>query len=124
MNTIYKSTLGFLAAFILITATLYTQLGYAEDQIRHKRGPEKMINKLDLSDNQTGQFRSIMEKQHTKRKTIHEQYRESREDEHEAMKLLHQETIERLTPVLTFEQLESFEIEVKKHRLKKQKRLE
>ncbi len=119
MSTIYKSTLGFLAAFILITATLYTQLSYAEDQNRPKRGPEQMIKKLSLSDNQTEQFRNIMEEQHQKRKNILEQYKESREEVHEAMEALHKETIERLTPALTAEQLESFETDVKKHRQKR-----
>lgn len=119
MNIIYKTTYGFLASFILIVATLYTQVSYAEGQNRPKRGPEQMINKLNLSDNQTEQFRSIMDEQHSKRKAVHEQYKASREEEHEAMESLHQETIERLTPVLTAEQLESFETEVKKHRPKK-----
>jgi len=119
MSTIYKSTLGFLAVFILITATLYTQFSYAEEQNRHKRGPERMIEKLNLSDNQTEQFRTIMDEQHQKRKNVHEQYKDSRETEHEAMKALHQETIERLSPVLTAEQLKSFEIEVKRHRPKR-----
>jgi len=119
MSTIYKSTLGFLAVFILITATLYTQFSYAAEQNRPKRGPERMIEKLDLSDNQTEQFRSIMDEQHQKRMDVHEQYKESREEEHEAMEVLHQETIGRLTPVLTAEQLESFEETIKKHRPKR-----
>jgi len=116
MSTIYKSTLGFLAVFILITTTLYTQFGYAEEKNRPKRGPERMIEKLNLSDNQTEQFRSIMDEQHQKRKDIHEQHKASRETEREAMESLHQETIERLSPVLTAEQLASFEEVVKKHR--------
>jgi len=119
MSIIYKSTFGFLAAFILIAATLYSQFGYAEEQNRPKRGPGQMIEKLGLSDNQTEQFRSIMHEQHQKRKDVHEQYKESREKEHEAMEALHQETIERLSPVLTAEQLKSFETEVKKHRPKR-----
>ena len=122
MDIIYKSTLGFLTAFILITAMLYSQYGYTEEQNRPKRGPEQMIHKLSLSDNQTEQFRSIMDEQHQKKRYIHKQYKESRETEREAMDLLHQETIEKLSPVLTAEQLSSFETEVKKHRPKRRSR--
>lgn len=82
----------------------------------HGRGPEQLMQKLGLNEDQKQQFLAIMKEQHEKRIELHGQYRDSRSQEHQAMETLHQQTIERLQPLLTEDQLSQFEYAMKHRR--------
>jgi Spy/CpxP family protein refolding chaperone len=73
------------------------------------RGLDQLIAQLNITDENTDAFLSIMHEQHKKRMDIHNQSRGSREQEREAMDLLYADTIERLQAVLSIEQLQQFE---------------
>ena len=108
---------GSLILVMLASLLLFSQLSMAQTPRDDKpRGPQRMIESLNISDEQKQSFSEIMKEQHEKRMDIHDQYRSSREDEHNAMKNLHQETLEKLQTVLSAEQLEKFSALAKQHR--------
>ena len=84
------------------------------DKKGHK-GPEFLLKVLQVSEQQEGAFLAIMKEQHELRKMIHQQYQLLRKEERHAMEELHQETIDKISVVLTSEQLEAFK-ELKRHR--------
>ncbi|NQZ10810.1 MAG: hypothetical protein HRT35_26960, partial [Algicola sp.] len=57
-----------------------------------------------------------MKEQHKKRMDLHEQYRASREEGHQAMQELHQQTVEKLEGVLSAAQVSQFETLVESRR--------
>jgi len=95
----------------IVLLTLFSSTSFAE-----RNGPQKLIQILDISENQKDEFLSIMDKQHKKRKSIHKQQRDSRKKDHDAMNALHKETLEKLQPVLSAEQLEKFQTFIKNNR--------
>ncbi len=74
----------------------------------HKRGPQHLIEVLNISQEQQTEFLEIINGQHGKRVEIHKQYRESHSQERTSMELLHEETVALLQSVLTNEQLLQF----------------
>ncbi len=66
----------------------------------------KMAEKLNLQEDQVESVKKIMEEQHEKRRTV---YKEHHEAMKKSMSDLHNETRERLSSVLTPEQLEKFD---------------
>ncbi len=74
----------------------------------HKRGPEHLIEVLDINQDQKTEFLAVLKGQHEKRMNIHDQYRESHSQERVSMDLLHEETLALLQGVLTAEQLAQF----------------
>ncbi len=111
MNTL------FLSLFMLITLFLYSQLGNAQSTERERpKGPEHLIEILELTEDQRDPFITIMKEQHEKRMKVRNLNQSSREEEKRDMDTLHTETLQRLNSVLTVTQLEKFEEMAKKHR--------
>jgi len=79
------------------------------------KGPGFLLKVLQITEQQEDEFLAIMEKQREQRKLIHQQYEMLRKEERQAMKGLHQETIDKISEILTPEQVEAFK-ELKKHR--------
>ncbi|MBT4519122.1 MAG: hypothetical protein HOC23_03885 [Halieaceae bacterium] len=73
------------------------------------RGPEHLVEELELSDLQAESFLAVMHEQHEKRMAVHEQYSAAREEEHNALEELRGETLYRLESILEPDQLQKFE---------------
>jgi Spy/CpxP family protein refolding chaperone len=76
---------------------------------------DKLATLLDLTAAQKAQVQTILEEQHSKMKALHEQAEASgQKPTFEQMKTereqLHQETVAKLTPVLTPTQLKKFQV--------------
>ena len=111
MNTL------FLSLFMLITLFLYSQLGNAQSSERERpKGPEHLVEILELNEDQRDRFITIMKEQHQKRMEVRNLHASSRQGEKADMDALHSETLQRLNSVLTDTQLEKFEEMAKKHR--------
>jgi len=104
-----------------IFCLLLTQLALplqAQDvaQKKHNKLVE-LVKILQISESQYPEFLSIMKAQHEQRKNLHSQYDESRKEQFQAMKVLHQETIDKLQSILTENQVEAFKaVMAQKHR--------
>jgi hypothetical protein len=75
---------------------------------------DKLATLLDLTDAQKAQVQAVLEEEHAKMRTAHEQAKASgTKPDWEQMKALHQqiqqETLQRLTPVLSESQLKKFQ---------------
>jgi len=78
---------------------------------------EELVTILQISESQSPEFLAIMKAQYEKRKNLHSQYDENRKEQHQAMKELHQETIDKLQSILTDSQVEAFKaVMAQKHR--------
>jgi len=85
----------------------------------HKRGPQHLMEVLNVSQDQQTEFLDVLNGQHEKRMGIHNQYRESHNQERASMALLHEETLALLQSVLTSEQLVQFtEMAQRRHKRK------
>ena len=103
--------------FCLLMAQLTLPL-QAQDVAQKKHNKlEELVTILQISESQSPEFLSIMKAQHEQRKNLHNLYDESRREQHQAMKVLHQETIEKLQGILTDSQVEAFKaVMAQKHR--------
>jgi Spy/CpxP family protein refolding chaperone len=83
------------------------------------RDPERHLarlqEKLDLTDSQVAQIRAIFEEQRAKFQALRENAPEDREAVHDAFRVLHEETHERMSKVLTEEQRERVEELMESH---------
>ncbi|HEX4647635.1 MAG TPA: Spy/CpxP family protein refolding chaperone [Steroidobacteraceae bacterium] len=75
---------------------------------------DKIATLLDLTDAQKAQVQAVMQEEHAKMKAMHEQAKASgTKPDWEQMKAMHQqmqqEMVQKLTPVLTPEQLKKFQ---------------
>lgn len=75
---------------------------------------DKIATLLDLTDGQKAQVQAVMQEEHAKMKAMHEQAKASgTKPDWEQMKAMHQqmqqEMVQKLTPVLTPEQLKKFQ---------------
>jgi len=78
---------------------------------------EELVTILQISESQSPEFLAIMKAQYEQRKNLHSQYDENRKEQHQAMKELHQETIDKLQSILTDSQVEAFKaVMAQKHR--------
>jgi len=115
-KTVKIINLAFIVLLTLFSSTSFAERIDKQTPCDMQKGPQKLIQVLDISENQKDEFLSIMDEQHKKRKSIHKQQRDSRKKDHDAMKSLHEETLEKLQPVLSAEQLEKFEVFIKTNR--------
>ena len=102
---------------IIIILLASMQLAFAEAGKDCQRGG-KLLESLSLEENQMEAVQQIMKQQHDKRKALLEKNRASAK---EMMTDLHDETREKLSPVLNTEQLAKFDV---LHEERKQKREE
>lgn len=117
MKSIIAMHSALFAAFMTLTLLLYSQTGYTHPSDDHDgKGPDHLVETLILSESQKVIFLEIMTQQHEMKENIRIQYKASRDEERSQMDALHEETLELLSPVLTAEQLDNFETQVKKHR--------
>jgi len=116
LKTVKITNLAFIVLLTLFSSTSFDERNGQQTPRDMKKGPQKLIQELDISENQKDEFLSIMDEQHKKRKSIHKQQRDSRKKDHDAMKSLHEETLEKLQPVLSAEQLEKFQTFIKNNR--------
>ncbi|MEH6344796.1 MAG: hypothetical protein V7785_06920 [Bermanella sp.] len=79
-----------------------------------KKASEHMIATLDLSDDKADAFREVMKAQGEQGKSIREQYKQSHQAEHQAMKALFEDTLVQLESVLDEQQINSFKA-IQKH---------
>jgi hypothetical protein len=103
--------------FCLLMAQLALPLqAQGADQTKHNKLDE-LVTILQISESQSPEFLSIMKAQYEQRKNLRSQYGESRKEQHQAMKVLHQETIDKLQSILTDSQVEAFKVVMaQKHR--------
>mgnify|MGYP000718708643 CR=1 FL=1 len=119
MKYLYLNTLASILLFI--SMSLFSTLSAAESLMEKgmcdkDKGPKRLIKALDISESQKEDFLVVMKSQHEKRMQLHEQSRSAQREGHEEMKALHQETLEKLQPILTESQLQAFEDFTKKNR--------
>ena len=103
--------------FCLLMAQLALP-SHAQDVAQKKHNMlEELVTILQISESQSPDFLSIMKAQHEQRKILRSQYDESRKEQHQAMKVLHQETIDKLQSILSDSQVEAFKaVMAQKHR--------
>ncbi|WP_250657101.1 hypothetical protein [Alkalimarinus coralli] len=107
----------FLSIFLLITLFVHSQFGHADTlKPERKKGPEHLVELLELSEQQRTEFLDIMKQQHEKRMTVRDKHYNTRALEKADMDALHNETMQLLEPVLNDSQLKKFEQMAKKHR--------
>lgn len=110
-NTLRYLTIGMLS-FFCITSQANEYEG--NDGQRHEKRFEHLTKRLELSEEQIDQMKSIMESQSEQRESI----REEQKAVHLKMKALHDDFRQQLNGVLTEEQLEQFD---KMHERRKMK---
>ena len=81
-----------------------------------RQGPLFLIEQLQIDQQQRVLVQEIMQQQHQKRMALHQQFRENRQNEHAQMQQLHQQTMQRLSEVLTPAQLSEFEQLLEQHK--------
>lgn len=121
-----KSTLLFLS-FMLVSFMILSFLTFMTASAaygmppRHEPDFEHLAEEIQISDEQMESFLSIMHEQHENRKSIHDEGRENIKDR---MEQLDDELVNRLSGILTEQQLQAFverlekrKRERKKHRL-------
>lgn len=79
-----------------------------------KKASEHMIATLGLSDDKANAFREVMKTQGEQGKTIREQYKQSHQAEHQAMKALFEDTLVQLESVLDEQQIKNLKA-IQKH---------
>jgi len=103
--------------FCLLIAQLALPL-QAQDIAQKKHNKlEELVTILQISESQSTEFLSIMSAQHEQRINLRSQHEEGRREQRQAMKMLHEETIEKLHSILTDSQVEAFKaVMAQKHR--------
>ena len=103
-------------AIMFALAALWTGALFAQAPAppQHAAHLEKLATLLDLTDAQKTQVQAVLEEEHAKIKAAHEEARASgTKPDSQQMKALHeqiqQETIQKLTPVLSASQLKKFQ---------------
>jgi hypothetical protein len=92
-------------------------LGTQDNTQKKHNKLKELVTILQISESQSPKFLSIMEAQHEKRKNVRSQYDNGRKEQRQVMKMLHQETLERLQSILTDSQVEAFKaVMAQKHR--------
>jgi Spy/CpxP family protein refolding chaperone len=112
MISIKHTAKKLVAVSTLASVVAFASLSFAQEQNAAKhcqtKGPQRLFTALDVQDSQKEGFHSIMQAQHDKKKALHKQYSESREQEKAAMETLHTSTLESLSAILNEQQLENF----------------
>lgn len=114
MKSIKHTTKKIIAVTSLASMVAFASLAFAQEQnqegAKHcqTKGPERLYSALNVQDSQKEDFHSIMQAQHDKRSALKEEYRDTHNQEREAMETLHASTLESLKGVLTEQQLENF----------------
>jgi len=116
MKSIKHTTKKIIAISSLASVVAFTSLTFAQNQEQNQetpkhcetKGPARLLSALNVQDSQKQGFEDIMQAQHSKRKALHEQYKETRSAEREAMDALHASTLDSLKTILTEQQLENF----------------
>jgi hypothetical protein len=112
-------------ATLIIILTAFMQPAFAERGNRgdhsERRGKhmERMIEELQLNSEQEPAVRQILEEQHSKLRSEMEAVHEQMRPKMEALKA---ETGQRLSTVLSDEQLQTFNTQMEKHQQKRQER--
>lgn len=73
------------------------------------RGPMVAIDHLNIDPKQRALAKQIITEQHQKRVQLHQKLRQNRQNERQQMGEIHQQTIDRLSAVLSPEQVKQFE---------------
>lgn len=107
-SNVFFRSLALLCALSFMTMTASAQSQGDDRRGGHKPGPEHLIEVLQVTADQQESFLAIMEAQHQKRMSLHEQYRGNREEGRASMESLHEETLLLLQDVLTADQLATF----------------
>ena len=114
MKSIKHTTKKIIAVTSLASMVAFASLAFAQEQnqegAKHcqTKGPERLYSALNVQDSQKEDFHIIMQAQHDKRSALKEEYRDTHNQEREAMETLHASTLESLKGVLTEQQLENF----------------
>lgn len=103
---------------LLLLSSVLIQPVFA-DQDRRERHRAKLIEKLNLTEEQTEQVSTIMQEQRQKARTL---FNETREQIRPQMESLHAETRERLAAILDEQQLQRFDEISQKRREKMNRR--
>ena len=101
-------------AFSIVALVLATQFSFAKNTHAMSRGPEELIELLSVDDSQQETFLEIMHEQHEQRIALKEQHHSVKVKHHDAIRAdkeqLREETVTRLSTILTVAQIEAFEV--------------
>ena len=91
-------------ALLSLVTLVYANMALAEPRHGTPR-LDRLLESLQLDANQATQVKQVLQEQHEKRRTLFETQRQEMRSQMQAMQ---QETIERLRPILSAEQLQTF----------------
>ena len=100
-------------AFSIVALVLATQFSFAKNTHHMPKGPKELIELLSLDDSQQVSFQEIMHEQHEQMMMIKVQNQSARAKQHHLIRAekeqLREETVARLSAILTVAQIEVFE---------------
>lgn len=93
----------------IVGLALIACLSVSSAYAKPPQGPEHLLEAVQVTDEQKESVLAVLKTQHEKRREVHQQYRDSREEERAAMDALHSETVSLLSGILSEEQIRLFE---------------
>ncbi len=112
MKSLKHTAKKIIAVSSLASAVAFASISFAQDQTqtRHyeNKRPDRLVSALNVQADQTDDFHSVMQGQQEKRQALKEQFKDSHQQERDAMEVLHASTIESLTEILSEQQLQNF----------------
>jgi len=112
MKSLKHTAKKIIAVSSLASAVTFASMSFAQNQTqtRHceNKRPDRLVSALNVQTDQTEDFHSVMQGQHEKRQALKEQFKDSHQQERDAMNTLHASTLESLTEILSEQQLQNF----------------
>lgn len=100
----------------IVGLALITCLAVSSVNAKPPQGPERLLEAVQVTEEQKESVLAVLKTQHEKRREVHQQYRDSREEERAAMDALHTETVTLLSSILSEEQIRLFEAFIAQNR--------
>jgi len=101
-------------AFSIVALVPVTQFGFAKNTHDMSKGPEELIELLNVDDSQQESFLEIMHEQHEQRMALKERHHSVKVKQYDAIRAdkeqLREQTVTRLSTILTVAQVEAFEV--------------
>ena len=112
MKSLKHTAKKIIAVSSLASAVAFASMSFAQEQAQTKhcenKGPNRLVSALNVQADQTDNFHSVMQGQQEKRQALKEQFKDSHQQERDAMEVLHASTLESLTEILSEQQLQNF----------------
>jgi len=112
MKSIKHAAKKIIAVSSLASAVAFASISFAQNQAQTKhcenKGPNRLVTALNVQADQSEDFHSVMQGQHEKRQALKKQFKDSHQQERNAMDTLHASTLESLKEILSEQQLQNF----------------